>query len=121
MIVRGRISGAFVGSSNPKAESSAWSPMATKHAEREPDHRRQQPDDERLDRDRAGDLLAAGAERPEQRELARALRHDDRERVVDDERADEQRDEREHEQEGVEEAQALLDVAGGLVGDLLAR
>ena len=43
----------------------------------------------------ASTCRAARSDRAEQRHLARALRDDDRERVVDDERADDQRDERE--------------------------
>ena len=62
-------------------------------------------------------LSPAGAERPEQAEFTRALRHDDRERVEDDEGPDEQRDEREDEQRGAEEAQRVLQGLGLLVGD----
>ena len=121
MIVRGRISGAWLGSSKPNALSRACNPMATNTPRIRPITEESTPDEQRLGGDRARDLLAAGADRAQQRELPRPLRHDDREGVVDDERTDEQGDEREHQQEGVEEAQPLLDVVGGLVGDLLAR
>ncbi len=53
---------------------------------------------EALGDDRAQDLAARGAERPQERELARALGDGDREGVEDDERADEERDAGEHEQ-----------------------
>jgi hypothetical protein len=66
-------------------------------------------DDERLEQHRPRHLPAAGAERPEQRHLLRALRHQDRERVEDEEHADEQRDRGEHQEERVEEAEPLLD------------
>ena len=49
----------------------------------------------------------AGADGPQQGELAGALGDDDRERVVDDERADEQGDQGERQQERVEDADEL--------------
>ena len=54
------------------------------------------------------DLTFAGADGAQQRVLPLALGDDDRERVVDDERPDEEGDEGEHEQQGVEETQRLL-------------
>ena len=51
---------------------------------------------------------ARRADRPQQRRLARALGDDDRERVVDAERRDEQRDAGEHEQERFEEAEEVV-------------
>jgi hypothetical protein len=84
------------------------------------DGRGHEPDDERLGQNRPGDLLPAGAERPEQGEFPESLGHDDREGVENDERADEERDGGEGQQEGVEEAQCLLHVAGGLVGGEVA-
>ena len=57
------------GSSKPNAASRPCSPMATSTPSAEPEHRRQQPDDERLRRDRPRDLLARRAERAQQREL----------------------------------------------------
>ncbi len=52
-------------------------------------------DGERLADHRREHLPAARADRAEQRHLPQPLRDDDRERVVDDERADDQRDDRE--------------------------
>ena len=71
----------------------------------EPEHRRDEPDHERFQRDRAQHLRARGADRAEECRFARALRDQDRERVVDAERADEQRDAGEHQQERLEEVQ----------------
>ena len=84
----------------------------------EAERRRDQAGHERLDHHRGHDLPSAGPDRPEQRHLPRALRHDDRERVEDDERAHEQRDEREDEQRGPEEPQRLLQLLRLLVGDV---
>ena len=52
-------------------------------------------------------LAARGAERAQQRELARALGDRDRERVEDQEAADQQRDAGEHEQRGADEAERV--------------
>ena len=72
--------------------------------------RAQQPDHEAFDHDRAHDLLARGAERPQHPELARALRDGDREGVEDEEAADQQGDPTEHEKDDSEEAELVLDV-----------
>ena len=72
-------------------------------AEEEPDDRSECPDDERLDDHGSEYLPIRGADRPQGRELARALRDRDRERVCDDERADEERDAPEREQELLQE------------------
>ena len=64
-------------------------------------------------------LPAAGPQRPQESHLAGPLRHDDVERVEDDEGADEQRDEGEHEQRRAQEPQAfpnLIRLLGGGVG-----
>ena len=53
-------------------------------------------------------LAARGAEGPQRRQLARALGHRDRQRVEDDERADEQRDRPERQQEGLDELRDRL-------------
>ena len=67
-------------------------------------------------------ICAAGAaDRAQQPELARALRDEDRERVEDDEPADEQADPGEAEQRGVEEPEQLLDRFRGLGHDLGRR
>ena len=58
----------------------------------EPEERGEHADDERLERHGREQLPARGADRPQGRELADALRDRDRERVEDDERADEERD-----------------------------
>ena len=68
-------------------------------ADQDPEHGGDEPDDEALEHDRAQDLPARGAERPQRRELARALGDRDRQRVEDHERAHEQRDQAEPEQE----------------------
>ena len=70
------------------------------------------PDDRGLHDHGPVDLSAARPERPQQCELPAALGDQHAERVEDDERADEDRDRREDEQEGAEEAQRVLDVAG---------
>ena len=64
-----------------------------------PEHGGDHAEDQGLAGDGADDLRAGDAERPQQRELARALGDRDREGVEDDERADEQRRAREREQQ----------------------
>ena len=68
--------------------------------------------------DRAEHLAAAGADGPEHGEVLDPLGDDDREGVVDDERADEEGDVGERHQERVEEADVLGEV-GLLVGRVL--
>ena len=85
------------------------------------DDRADDADRERLEQHRVEHLAARGAERPQQRQLARALRDGDRERVEDQERADQDGDEREREQPGGEEGEALADVVAELVGLLRGR
>ncbi len=60
-------------------------------------------DDGGLEQHRSTDLLAAGADGSQQRELPQALGHHDRERVVDDEDADEQGDPGEDLQAGADD------------------
>jgi hypothetical protein len=84
----------------------------------DPDGRTEQAEDEGLGEHGAGHLAAAGTERAEQRELACPLRDEHRERVEDEEAADEERDTGEHQQEGVDELQRVLE-GRGLVGRLL--
>ena len=70
------------------------------------EHRGEQPDRRRASTSTEPITWpAAGADRPHQRQLPGALRHDDRERVEDQEDADEQRHAGEAEQDVVEEAQ----------------
>ena len=65
------------------------------------------------------DLAARGAQRAQQAELADALRDGDRERVEDQEAADQQRHAAEHEQDHAEEAEVVLDVLRLARGGLL--
>ena len=106
MMALGSMVSPVAGMSKPKAESSPRSPMATTDAGHDADHRRDEADDQRLDQHRAEHLATGRADGPQQRHLPAALGDDDRERVVDDEAADEQGDDGEHQQEGVEEADA---------------
>ena len=69
-----------------------------------PEDRRCHADRQRLDHHRDEDLRARRAQRAQQSELARALCDRDRERVEDDEGADQQRGAREREQRRSEEA-----------------
>ena len=84
----------------------------------EADDRADDAEHQRLDEDGAQHLAARGAERAQQRELARPLGDGDRERVEDQEGADEQRDAGEASRPS-EEAELVPDVAG-LLGGLLA-
>ena len=68
--------------------------------------------------DRAQDLRARAAERPQQSELAGPLGDGDREGVEDDEGADDQRDVGEDEQEGPQEAEVAFQIRG-VLGRLL--
>jgi hypothetical protein len=88
-------------------------------ADDQPEDRRRHPDDQRLQHHGAQHLAARGAHRPQQGELPRALRDGDREGVEDDERTHEQRDAGEHEQQRVQEAEAVLDRLCRVVGGLL--
>ena len=69
-------------------------PLPHAEAEEQPDHRREEADDEPLEDDGREHLASRAAERPQRCELPRALRDGDRERVEDDERADEEGDRR---------------------------
>jgi hypothetical protein len=79
-----------------------------------------QPDHQGLHQHRGEHLAAAGAQRPQQRQLPGPLGDQDREGVEDEEDADKQRHAREAKQEEAEEAQERGHVAGLGVGDLLA-
>ena len=111
-----RVGGGQVGADRRRTARAA--PGTSSQAAEQPEQRRDQADDGRLEHDRAQDLAARRAEHPQQRELARALRDRDRERVVDDERADEQRDPAEDEQRRAEEAELVLEVGGLRLGVL---
>ena len=84
--------------------------LREREAGEQADHRRERSDDESLDHDRARTCRRERAERPDRRELARALRDRDRERVRDHEAADEERDAGEGEQEALEEGDELVRV-----------
>ena len=92
----------------------------------EADDRRAEPEGERLDHHRAEHLAARGADHAQHRELARALGDGDRERVEDRERAHEDRHAAEHEQDGPDDPDELLQavereaVVGGRRLDLRA-
>ena len=106
----------------PRAWNSARKPAASGDPDDQAEDRRDETDRGGFERDRAEHLGAGRADRAQERRLARALGDDDRERVVDAERRDEQRDEREHQQERLEEAEErLVDVVVVLLGELLAR
>ncbi len=97
----------------PRPASSAFSSRRHADAGGEADGRGDEPDDDGLEQHRPEHLTAAGTDGPHQRHLLAALGDEDREGVVDDERADEQGDDGEDQQEGVEEAHALLDRPAG--------
>ncbi len=103
--------------SMPNALSSAASAGASSEAEQRcRGSTRTRPIDERLDQHRAQHLPARGAEHAQQRELLRALRDGDRERVEDQEAADQQRDAGEHEQRRADEAERVGEVLRLLLG-----
>ena len=87
-------------------------------ADAEPDGGADEAHGERLGDHRPVDLPAGGAQGAEQRELAAALRDQDRERVDDQEDADHQRDPGEDQQERLEEAEDLVERLL-VVGDVL--
>ena len=89
--------------------------MATASSDAEPhtDGRPDEADHTRLEQHRPGHLPPAGADGPQQGQLAAALGHEDGEGVDDEEGPDGQRDPREDEQERRDERQRLVDPAGG--------
>ena len=78
-------------------------------ARQQPEQRRDRRHQERLEHHRPHDLPAGRAHRPQQPELAGALGHQDRERVEDDEGADDHADRGEPEQRVGEEPEELAD------------
>ena len=86
-----------LGISYPNAAISTRRPDATPTPATRPATDAEHTDDERLDQHRALDLPPGGADRTQHRHVAGALGDGDRERVVDDEGADEDGDEGEHE------------------------
>ena len=91
MIVRAPNTVPVAGSSTPAAANTLVSSFARPRPAPRPIDRGDRADRERLDDDRAEHLAPARAERPQQRQLTRALGDRDRERVVDRERAHERR------------------------------
>ena len=96
------------GMSKPIASSSALRPPASRMPSAEADADATTPTTTASTQDRQRHLSRRGADRAEQRHLPRALRHDDRERVVDDEARHEEGDDREHEQEAVEDSRLSM-------------
>ncbi len=119
--VRGSRTSEPLGRSIPSAPSSEVRPIATRTPSARPTTEAISPTATPSSEHRAEHLPSTRADRAKQRELAASLRDEDRERVVDDEHPDEDGDAGEHEQEDVEEPEALLDVVLVLLGDLLAR
>ena len=93
----------------------ALEPQGEQHAEGESQRPADDAGRQGLEHDGARDLPPTRPERAQQRQLAGALGDQHRERVEDDERADEQGDACEHQQEDVDELEALLDV-GRILG-----
>ncbi len=120
MIVRVLKMRPLFGQREPDRVEELEQPDREREAEEQPDDRRQRAHHERLDDDREAHLATRCAERPQRRELARALGDRDRERVEDDERADEQRDHTEREQEVAEERDERVGVLR-VLGRLLRR
>ncbi len=83
------------------------------------DGRAEDPKQQPFDDDRAHDLPAGGAERPQQTELPRALGDGDREGVEDDEGPDDDRHVGEDQEEGPQEAELFFEflcLVGGFLG-----
>ena len=116
MIVRDCSTVPLSGRSAPNALNSWSSAGASASPSSSPSSEPSEPEQQPFDDDRAHDLGARGAERAQQAELARALGDRDRERVEDDERADEQRDVGENQQERAQEAELGFEVRGLLGG-----
>ena len=81
-----------LGRVKPARSKSQNRSLASPNPSRSPVSEASDADHERLDDDRAEHLPARGTDRPQRRELARALGDRDRERVGDHEGADEERD-----------------------------
>ena len=102
------------GSSKPIEPEHQLDQLDEAEAAGDPEQRGEEADERRLGQHRAQDLARRGAERAQHRELLRPLHDGDRERVEDQEGADEHGDAGEDEQRGGEEREAFLDVAGVL-------
>ena len=108
------------GQRHAEAAQQLLEPDGGEHPQTEADQRRHQTHDGRLAEDRTEHLAPARPHDAQQRQLPRALAHDDGEGVEDGEATDEQRDEGEDEQRRVEEAEGLADGARRLVDHGLA-
>ena len=108
------------GDVEPEGAEEGLEPHGEEDPPEEPDGRRDQADQYRLEEHGTEHLFLRGADGPQERELAAALGDDDREGVEDDERADEQGNQTEDEQERVEEREVVLEVVLTLGGDVLA-
>ena len=118
MIEAGVITIPDCGSSKPIALNSGGDEGDESEAGHDPEDRGEYAEHHRLGEDRREDLARRRAERPQHAELTGPLGDGDRERVEDQEGADEDRDPGEDEQERGQEAEAVLDV-GGLLGGIL--
>jgi hypothetical protein len=98
-----------VGRSIPIATKSELRQLGQCEAEEQAYERAENADDERLDDHGLEDLPPRRADRPQRRELARALGDRDAERVRDHEGADEESDAREREQEALDERREAAD------------
>ena len=119
--VRVSRSSPLFGSVKPTRSNSANSPFASARPLKSPTTEASHSHQERLHDHVPEHLAAGGAEGSERRELARALRDRDRERVRDHERADEERDAAEREQELLEEGDEAARVRRVLHGLRCAR
>ena len=110
-----------VGRSAPDASSSGGDALGQQHAGPEAEERpRSRPTRTASSITEPSTWRAARADGSQERQLAGALRDEDREGVGDDEDADEQGDAAEDRQRLLEEGEALLHVGGDLGGGLLA-
>ena len=94
-------------------------PDGEQHAEADAEGRPDESHHAGLEQHRARHLAPAGADRAQQGELAAALGDEDREGVDDEEGAHRQGDAREHEEEGRDERQRLVDASGGAGGGVV--
>ena len=119
--VRVSTAGVVVGSSTPITSSRDRMPAARRDPEQQPEPAGHQPDHRGLDEDPGENLPAGGADRPEQGDLAAALRHQHVEGVPDDEGADQHRDAGEHQEHRGEDAHRVAHGGRAVGGHLLAR
>ena len=89
------------------------------HAQAESCHGGHDAHCEGLERHRLGQLKPAGPQHPQQSQLLDALAHDQMERVVGDERRDDQHDDGERQQLVAEEVRDLVELRFALIGLVL--